>query len=247
MAENSTQSKTVHIPDIGEIKITRRRKCRRLCISVNKSKAVKVSIPYRVSFSEGEKFIFDKIDWIKKSLIKIDLAIKPNQLFDENSELRTRSRNILIRKWIKNKFALVITKTEITISYPWDVDIQLKTSQNAIKTLIVKALRFEAKEYLPERVKVLAAQNNFQYLKVKINTARTRWGSCSYKNSINLNAGLILLPDILSDYVILHELAHTVHKNHGPSFWKLLETIANAAKEKSKQLKDYKLEVYYAI
>ena len=56
---------------------------------------------------------------------------------------------------------------------------------------------------------------------------KSRWGSCTSENSINLNSWLVLLPDHLIDYVILHELVHTIHKNHSPEFWNYLDRLAD--------------------
>ena len=54
---------------------------------------------------------------------------------------------------------------------------------------------------------------------------RSRWGSCNHKRGINLNSWLVMLPDQLSDYVILHELVHTRFPHHGPGFWEALDSI----------------------
>lgn len=80
-----------------------------------------------------------------------------------------------------------------------------------------------AREYLTQRTKILASRHGFIYNRIYIRKQRTRWGSCSAKNNISLNAGLMILPMELQDYVILHELLHTRIKNHGPSFWSELE------------------------
>jgi predicted metal-dependent hydrolase len=54
---------------------------------------------------------------------------------------------------------------------------------------------------------------------------KTRWGSCSSKNNISLNSSLVFLPEALIRYVCLHELVHTIHKNHGRVFWEALTGI----------------------
>ena len=75
------------------------------------------------------------------------------------------------------------------------------------------------KTFLRERTAVLSALMNAVPSAVKISDAKTRWGSCSGKNSINLNWRLMLCPPEVRDYVIIHELAHITHKNHGTKFW----------------------------
>lgn len=89
----------------------------------------------------------------------------------------------------------------------------------------IQTLKKLAKIYLPERVKKLAEHHNFYYTSVTCRHQQTRWGSCSFKNSINLNIELMRLPERLRDYIILHELTHTLHKHHQNAFWNHLEKV----------------------
>ena len=82
-----------------------------------------------------------------------------------------------------------------------------------------KYLRKKAKTYLPKRLEEIAQRFGYKYNKVALKFMKSRWGSCSYKNNINLNISLVTLENELIDYVLLHELVHTVEKNHGEAFW----------------------------
>ena len=84
------------------------------------------------------------------------------------------------------------------------------------------ALRRKAQSVLPAQLAKLAERYGFTYSAVKIRKSRSRWGSCSSKGIINLSFYLLLLPEHLIEYVLLHELCHTVHMNHSPDFWALL-------------------------
>lgn len=88
----------------------------------------------------------------------------------------------------------------------------------------VAALRERAKELLDGRVRHYAALMGVTPTGVKITSARTRWGSCSAKNSLCFSFRLILLPPEAVDYVVVHELAHIREKNHGPRFYREVET-----------------------
>ncbi|MDD3516984.1 MAG: SprT family zinc-dependent metalloprotease [Chromatiales bacterium] len=92
--------------------------------------------------------------------------------------------------------------------------------------LMRRWLTHEAKAVLPPRVELLSGEAGLRYGRVGVRGQRTRWGSCSRRGDLSLNYKLLFLPSELVDYVIRHELAHTVHLNHSPHFWRLLERIA---------------------
>ena len=89
----------------------------------------------------------------------------------------------------------------------------------------IEALRKQAKACLPQRLKELADRYGFVYNRVAIKHNATNWGSCSTKNNINLNLNIIRLPQVLRDYILLHELCHLRHRDHGQAFHLLLEHL----------------------
>ena len=82
-----------------------------------------------------------------------------------------------------------------------------------------KVLQKKAREYLPYRLEYLAKRHGYKYNKCRLSHANTRWGSCSSNRTISLNIGLMKVPEVLRDYVILHELAHLNHMDHSRAFW----------------------------
>lgn len=105
----------------------------------------------------------------------------------------------------------------------------------------VKELRRQAKECLPLRLKALADKYGFEYNSVRIKHNVSNWGSCSIKKNINLNLNLMRLPEDLRDYVMLHELCHLRHMDHGPEFHALLESVCPGHRECRKRLREYRL------
>lgn len=83
--------------------------------------------------------------------------------------------------------------------------------------------KIQAKNYLIPRAIHLADYHGFRFKKIFIRDTKTKWGSCSSLHNIGLNYRLIKAPVFIIDYVILHELCHTVHFNHSPDFWALVE------------------------
>lgn len=89
----------------------------------------------------------------------------------------------------------------------------------------IEAMRKEAKELLPRRLSELAERYGFNFSRIFIKHNSSNWGSCSSRGNINLNLNLVRLPQLLRDHVILHELCHLRHPNHGPEFHALLERL----------------------
>lgn len=89
----------------------------------------------------------------------------------------------------------------------------------------VEQLRKLAKTQLPKRLAELADRYGFVYNRVAIKHNATNWGSCSTLNNINLNLNIVRLPKVLQDYILLHELCHLRHHDHGHSFHLLLEHV----------------------
>ena len=101
--------------------------------------------------------------------------------------------------------------------------------------------RNRAKVVLALRLKELAMRYGFNYNKLYVRNQKTRWGSCSSKNNISLNMRLVLLPDDLRDFILLHELIHTKVKNHGNDFWREIMKVEPKARELTKQINQYNL------
>lgn len=101
----------------------------------------------------------------------------------------------------------------------------------------------KAGEILITRLEEIARQHGYTYNRVSIRNQKTRWGSCSSKNNISLNMKLILLPDELRDYILLHELAHTKVKNHQKEFWAELLKHEPRARELDKRMNKYDLRL----
>jgi len=101
--------------------------------------------------------------------------------------------------------------------------------------------RSRARAILAVRLSELAQRYGFTYNRLYVRNQRTRWGSCSSKNNISLNMNLVSLPDELRDYVILHELVHTRHKNHSRKFWAELGTLVGDCRRFRKEFRNYRL------
>lgn len=125
----------------------------------------------------------------------------------------------------ETQVSMKLHKGILTINVPPHFDINDEKIQVIIKDMLIHALRHEAKRVLPIKVASFAKKWNLTVREVKINRSKTRWGSCTGRKNINLSLFLMMLPERLIDYVILHELAHTIELNHGKRFWQILNVM----------------------
>ena len=122
-----------------------------------------------------------------------------------------------------SRVSVARNKQHIVVTLPAHTSLSNADVVRKIRDTSIAALRIEAKSYLPKRLQYLAEQYGFQYSKVRFSHASSRWGSCSSTGTISLNIALMKLPFELIDYVLIHELAHTVEMNHSSAFWSLVE------------------------
>jgi len=116
---------------------------------------------------------------------------------------------------------------------------QMESQRQALNSSVILD-KADAKKKLTSRLHYLAEKHSFTYNKATIRNQKTRWGSCSHKNNISLNMKLVLLPDELVDYVILHELVHTRKKNHSKNFWTELDNYVGNGKDFASRLRKHR-------
>lgn len=117
---------------------------------------------------------------------------------------------------------------------------QMESQRQAVNSSVIID-KVTAKKKLTSRFKQLAVQHSFTCNRVTIRNQNTRWGSCSHNNNISLNMKLVLLPEELMDYVILHELVHSRIHDHSKRFWGELDKYVGNGKLMTKRLRKYGL------
>lgn len=102
----------------------------------------------------------------------------------------------------------------------------------------IEILYEKARQEIPVKAERYAAVTGASYGRITIRMQKTRWGSCSSKGNLNFNALLMLMPDEIIDYVVVHELCHLLEMNHSKRFWNLVESILPDYRERRKWLKE---------
>ena len=198
---NNTEN-IVNYHQIGDVRYVQNRQAKNLSIRINQQGEVRVTIPRYVSRRKAETFLMSKRHWILAKLSEIKPANGEKRILKDGDLLNVRGKAI---------------------------PIVLKKDSGDVEEAVWSILLEEARDYLPDRVEELATQNGFRYSSVKVRRMKNRWGSCTAKNAINLNSWLVMLPEQLSDYVILHELVHTRHRDHSKSFWEALDRVTEGS------------------
>ncbi len=238
--------KIIRHPEFGEITVTKSSGSRNIRLTVHPVRGVRVSIPWLTPVSAAERFVREKEEWIRESIAKQrERADRVRLDLKDGSKLNTVKREVSfiadgsceerkIRVRVYDKVAEII----------FHGGAEDPKIQQALKDAFVKYLRHEAAEVLPLRAAELAKRYGFSYNKVFLKNNTTNWGSCSRLNNINLNIHLVRLTPELCDFVILHELCHLVHRNHGPQFHELLNRLSNGReRELNRQLRRHSTRI----
>jgi len=225
--------KVVWLPEVGELTLSKRRGTKNIRLSVTSTGKVRVGLPAWAPYSMGISFAKKRSDWIQKHL--------------QNHSVRQLANGDRIGKSYRLSYEHIPqfdkTSTRIgpnAIRIKSNLPLADNTVQKRVTAAAERALKLEALRLLPPRLDEIARRYDYSYGSVRIKKLASRWGSCSSQNDITLNYFLMQLPWALVDYVIIHELVHTKHLNHGPDFWAEFERVYPGAKQFRKQIKDYR-------
>lgn len=234
----------MHYPELGKIEYVDNPRAKRISVRIFPDR-LKVTLPRHNSADQALKFIHLHKDKILSRQEKLKKKVIANQtLLTEDSIIETLSFKVTVKLTNRKDIYFLLKSGLLTIEFPESKELASQESQNYCWNGINYFIRKEAKRLLPDRTAQLAANHGFKFSAVKIQSGKSRWGSCSRLKSINLSLYLLLLPPHLIDYVILHELCHTIEMNHGDKFWKLMDKVtAGKSKELRQELKKYHMPI----
>jgi predicted metal-dependent hydrolase len=176
--------KTVYVPEIGELILSKRRGSTHMRLSINAAGKVRVGMPYWTPYQAGIAFARSRADWINKHLSK-----QPDEVIKDGDLIGKSHRLLFIHKSVSTTTTRVAPNL---IAITSAQDIAHPSVQKKIIEACEKALRSEAEHLLPLRLKSLAQQHGFEYKTMQIRKLTARWGSCSNTKIISLSLYLIL-------------------------------------------------------
>lgn len=186
---------------------------------------VVVRAPQRLPLSTIERFIEEKLDWIrevlaqdvgkslpKKQFVNGELLPYLGELVPLEVKEMQRARPYVMKK--EDRFLLLLP-------IAWKVKNRREILRKLMEDWYIKRGRI----FIAERVAVFAQQLGVKFGHVRLKRVTTRWGSCSSEGNLNFNWKLMLGPQEILDYVVVHEVCHIVHHHHQRSFWELVATL----------------------
>lgn len=202
--------------EFGDIVIRKHARSQHIRISMAPDGSLRASMPTHASTRHLRSMIGSSRSEIRQLLTENT----PSTLYTNGMQIG-KSHSLITQHGAT--FSVRRQQLKLVVTLPPDTHIESRHTQQAIRTEVIKLLRKEASHYLPRRLKILAAQLDCTYERVRLSHAGTRWGSCSSSGTISLNIALMKLPFELIDYVLIHELCHTKQMNHSAAFWNLVE------------------------
>ncbi len=220
----------IHDSRYGKINVRRHFRAKYVRLSVAPSGTLSISAPLYTPMSFIKRFVSSSSKEIDTLLTHHGTVYSDRMQIGKSHQLEVL---------LSNETAVSYKKPVITVRLSPSDCLESYETQQQIKPYVAKALRIEAKAFLPRRVGYLAEKNDFEYSKIKLSHAKSRWGSCSSDRTLSLNIALMKLDFDVIDYVIIHELAHTQQLNHSKDFWQLVEHADPDYKRHRKELKKH--------
>ena len=210
------------------------KKAKRLHIKINRLAQVEVVSPLKMAKREIEIFVNNNIIWIERHKNKILSEMEKDSIFPNipPSEIHFP----FLEKTYQVKYESVVKKEKFTVNY--DEIIVYSETDDKRKSLLRKFIHELAKDHLTHLLNDISGEFKLPYNRVFIKAQKTRWGSCSSKKNINLNRNLVFLTKVQVEYLIVHELCHTIHLNHSLQYWRLVSEFIPSYKEIDKSLKN---------
>lgn len=226
--------KIIELPGIGSVRLVKSSRNRNLRLTVD-AKGVRVSMPQWTPYAAGSAYALQHMAWIKRHQENTPTVriLADGDRIGRMHSLHFQSVPTVQRTQVR------LTASKIIVQYhPTEQATDPAVQARALRGT-ERALKKEADAVLPPRLQALAKQHGFEYGSVSTKRLQRRWGSCDSNRHIILNYYLMELPWDCIDYVLLHELTHTVHLHHGPDFWAHMKNVFPRVADVRTQLRQY--------
>ena len=229
---------TVDVPYVFK-RVPRRR---HVHILVNDEGTIEVRGPWRFSLSKAREALHENAEWVLGALdtVRERIARKPRLVTGTRLPLLDGSLRLDVRPQAQIDM--------FECARPWGGRVErrgtvLRVSaaslgDDELRALIERWYRREAATHLGRRVEHYSERLGVRPARVTIRGQRSRWGSCSGKGTVSLNWRLMMVPEPLADYVVVHELCHLRHMNHSPQFWEMVGGVVPDYRQRRRSLNE---------
>ncbi len=213
-----------------------RSKRKTFAISVGPDKGIVVKIPLYFPAADVEKLVMEKAAWIaeKYGQMKEQQKDRPVHFFESGEVFYYRGTGLVLNLIInRDRKRIMVKKQAGTLLVVVPVAEKI-----AIKAAIEKWYRECAREVITDKVTYFQQFIGKPIGEIRIKEQKSRWGSCSSQGNLNFNWKIVMAPDEIIDYLVVHELCHRLHMNHSKEFWDSVGKIIPDYKKREQWLKE---------
>ncbi len=203
-------------------------------------KGLTIRVDKRASQRKRQVWVNLAKDWANKVIARRPEILNKykKRAYANGDVLKTFDRNLIInRRATDLKHAKAIVEDKTLLLY-------LPPEPGELSSVVSKALVVEYRPYIVNRLQFFNAFLPVQYKKLSLRYNTSNWGSCSSKGSINISTRVLLTDRECIDYILVHELCHLLHQNHGRSFWAEVERMMPDFRNKHRKLKSYSFKAF---
>lgn len=215
-----------------------------IAISFDRDGNLVVKAPFYVKNRDIEAFVLSKAEWIEATALRLrrarekEEALRPKLENGDALSYLGEKRILTVicedRKRAKVKSVL----GRLILYVPYEADYEYR------RYALEQWYRAEAGIVIGEKVREFAGLLSVSYGDIRIKDQRSRWGSCSGKGNLNFNWRILMAPEAVCDYVVIHELCHLKHMDHSQNFWRLVESVCPKYRQCRNWLKEQGKSLY---
>ncbi|MFN2216487.1 MAG: M48 family metallopeptidase [Anaerolineales bacterium] len=213
--------------DFNDIEVIRSKR-KTIAIIIQKDGTVQIRAPKYAAKIQIQQFFQSKLGWLQSHQSKILNQQTPVYKYEQGEQFLFLGTKYPLELSNRYKKPLVLNG---------NFQLNNRKEQDPEK-IFTDWYRKKAREIFSERAEKFSKLHSYNYGKIRISSARTRWGSCSSKGTLSFTWRLVMAPMEIIDYVIIHELVHLKIKNHSSTFWNKVQELEPDYKRKRKWLKD---------
>jgi len=222
----------IHDKEFGNITIRRSSIASQVRIKVAPDGTLRASLPLHTPIF----FVKHLIKTSRSELRKLLVQSTPDYHFENGMQIG-KSHTLIVQRQNGDDFHVLRHGQQIIVKLPAGVQLNDSDVSRKIREVVISSLKVEAKSYLPKRLSFLADKYGYKYNKVRFSHSGGRWGSYSSSGTVSLNIAMMKLPFELIDYILIHELTHSMQMNHSKKFWSLVEQVDPDFKQHRRNLR----------